>query len=291
MTLAAVTVSLVPSARTQAIIDGRVTVEGFRIAPRCASSVDDNSRQMLGCAFDVAEMSLGTYVAAAGKQGALVGLPIFPGRRFVHGGMLCGRDSGLESPAQLAGRRVVVPQYWLTSSIWHRGLLQHEWGVRPQDVEWLTTSPERGATTFPAGVKVTHVRGASIAELIATRQADAALVPRPDHPQYLHPQIRPLLADVREAERRSYARDGIFPIMHFIVARRELLQHEPALAPALENAFRAAAAEARADDASELWVDGLEANRKVLETFVAYCAEQGLLESAPRVEELFFGIR
>ena len=43
--------------------------------------------------------------------------------------MLVRRDAGIETPADLKGKRVGVPEYQQTAALWTRGALQHEWGV------------------------------------------------------------------------------------------------------------------------------------------------------------------
>jgi 4,5-dihydroxyphthalate decarboxylase len=291
-------VSLVPSARTKAILNGTVAIEGVELVPNPAASVDENSRRMLDGRYDVAEMSLATFVAMAGAESPLIGLPIFPGRRFIHGGVLCRRGSPLSSPSQLAGRRVAVPQYWLTSSIWHRGMLQHEYGVIPQAVEWITTTPERCATRFPDDVRVTYRPNVAMADLLLGGEIDAALVPRPDHPSFMHPEIGCIFRDVNAVEQTSYSRDHVFPIMHFIVLKKELCESMPWLPQALIDAFQTAAqiettaggqaiAGTLPDDAQRLWTDGLEANRHVIDTFLGYCSEQGLLHRRPLMNHLF----
>ena len=75
-------------------------------------------------------------------------------------GIVVGERSGIESPADLRGRKIGVPEYQQTSAVWSRGVLQHDFGVDPADVHWVM---ERGAahshgaaTDFrpPEGVRV-----------------------------------------------------------------------------------------------------------------------------------------
>ena len=91
---------------------------------------------------------------------------------FVH------RDAGIATPQSLAGRRVAVPQYWLTSSVWHRGLLRDEYGVDAQSIDWFTIASERGAAPLPPGVRVTrHRRHDRSCSCSRSGRIDAALVP------------------------------------------------------------------------------------------------------------------
>lgn len=278
-------VSLVESALTLPLLQGRVTAEGLQF--QAARSVDDNSRRMLEGTFDVAEMSLATFVRAVGQGEPLVGLPVFPGRRFVQANMFVHRDAGIATAQALAGRRVAVPQYWLTSSVWHRGLLGEEFGVDPQSIDWFTTASERGAAALPPGVRVTRVEGTSIVQLFAQRRIEAALLPRALTPELSGAGATNLLVDPAATQREYFARTGILPIMHFIAMRRSLADAQPQVAAALYAAFEASVRACIEVDDSLPSPVGLAPNRPALERFLAYVREQGLVRDLPALAELF----
>jgi 4,5-dihydroxyphthalate decarboxylase len=280
-------VSLVESALTLPLLQGSVRAEGLQF--QAARSVDDNSRRMLEGAFDIAEMSLATFVRAVGQGEPLVGLPVFPGRRFVQANMFVHRDAAIATPQGLAGQRVAVPQYWLTSSVWHRGLLSDEFGVDPQSIEWFTTASERGATPLPPGVQVTRVEGTSIVQLFEQRRIDAALLPRPLTRELSEAGATNLLADTTTTQQAYFARTGIFPIMHFIAMRRSLASEQPQLVVALCKAFEACVRAVPNVDAHAGLPGpvGLAPNRATLERFFGYARDQGLVRNLPALAELF----
>ena len=80
----------------------------------------------------------------------------------LHTGILV-RRAGIETPADLKGKRVGVPEYQQTAALWARGALQHEFGVAPKDMEfWMERPPSHshgGATGFvpPPGVTVNRI--------------------------------------------------------------------------------------------------------------------------------------
>jgi 4,5-dihydroxyphthalate decarboxylase len=286
-------VSLVESALTLPLLEGGVAADGIQF--QAARSVDDNSRRMLEGAFDGAEMSLATFVRAVGQGEPLVGLPIFPGRRFVQANMFVHRDSGITTAQGLMGRRVAVPQYWLTSSVWHRGLLADEYGVDVRSIDWFTTASERGAAPLPPGVRVTRVEGSSIIQLFEQRRIDAALMPRPLSRELSDAGATHLLADAPAVQRDYFARTGVFPIMHFIALRRPALDSRPGLAAALMNAFGQAAGLAAADEAFAKACAiappiGLAANLATLRRFATHAREQMLVRELPAIEDLFVSI-
>jgi 4,5-dihydroxyphthalate decarboxylase len=117
--------------------------------------------------------------------------------------------------------------------------------------------------------------------------------------------IRRLFADPRGAEQEYYRASGIFPIMHVVVIQRRLYEANRWLAQSLTKAFSQAKMLAYADLqrtaalavtlpwvreeyeatvgllGTDFWSYGLDANRPVLETFIRYAGEQGMI-SRPR---------
>src|SRR5476649_979660 len=115
------TMSLIPGALTDPVLRNEVLVEGdAELTISAGTSVDRNSRQMLDGAFDIAEMSFSTYIKARELGHDLIGLPIFTGRGFLQPGLICSSASGIRKPEDIASKRVGLPQFWMTSSVWHR---------------------------------------------------------------------------------------------------------------------------------------------------------------------------
>ena len=121
-------------------------------------------------------------IAIARGDTRFVGLPIFTTRRFFHTSILVRRAAGIETPADLRGKRVGVPEYQQTAALWGRGVLQHEFGVAAKDMEfWMERTPEMshgGATGFkpPPGVTVNQIPAdKSIGSMMLAGELDAAL--------------------------------------------------------------------------------------------------------------------
>ncbi len=301
--------SLIPSPLTTPLLDGSIGIEGAEVVPNASKTVDANSRKMLEGEYDVAEMSLATFLSVAGPGSELLGLPVYPGRRFIHGGMLCRPEVGIQNPGDLAGRKVGLPQYWLTSSVWHRGILRDEFGVDTDSIDWVTVRSERGTASYPDNAKVSLLEGTSFHDLLIEAKTEALLMPRTDLPSLNHPRIVPIFQDVSAAQRRYFAATGIFPIMHFIVIRRELHDREPSLAANIIAAFETAKEGVMSDPerrdqleapiegtsheewagvvGQDPWQYGLEANRKALETFQRYAEEEGLMREHLQIDDLF----
>ena len=150
--------------RTWPILDGTVKPEGIDLIPTVLHPSELFWRQLHFSEFAVSEMSCSSFMIVTGQGDTrFLGLPIFTTRRFFHTTILVSRKSGIEKPADLKGKRVGVPEYQQTAALWTRGVLEHEFGVSPKDMEfWMERTPEKshgGATGFkpPPGVVVHQV--------------------------------------------------------------------------------------------------------------------------------------
>src|SRR5205809_7588143 len=120
--------------RSWPILDGSVTPDGIALIPTILHPSELFWRQLRFADFDVSEMSFSSLMMArAGGDERWVGLPIFTTRKFFHAEILVRRDSGIDRPGDLKGRRVGVPEYQQTAALWTRGVLKHEFGVAPKD--------------------------------------------------------------------------------------------------------------------------------------------------------------
>jgi 4,5-dihydroxyphthalate decarboxylase len=313
-----VSLTLSDNARTQPILDGRVTARGLHIRPTMLHPSEMFWRQLHFAEFDVSEMSLSSLMIQVSRgKSDWVALPVFTYRRFFHTSVLVRRDSGIASPADLAGKRVGVPEYQQTWAVWSRGVLEDEFGLRPQQVEWWM---ERGqdkshaaATGFrpPEGVVINQIPpDTDIGEMLLKGELDAALlylnspnaVDRARVDLSASDEIRTLFADPDAEARRYYAKTGIFPINHTVVVRRSLLEANPWIARSLYDAFLEAKALGEAQTRAELGVFaeggllpadgdpmpyGVARNRTVLETLARYDHDQGLTERRVALDELF----
>jgi len=268
--------------------------------------------------FDAAEMSLSSYLLRRSRDDhALLAIPVFPSREFRHGCVFVRADAGITAPADLKGARVGVPEYQMTAAVWIRGFLDDDFGVRPTDLRWSTGGlyqPGReeklpiaipGLDLQPIGPDQT------LSQMLLDGQLEAIIGPRAPAGFPGDPRIQRLFPDFRQVEADYFRRTRIFPIMHTVVIRRDLLDAEPWVARSLYDTFCAAKAQAlaaladpivlaaslpwlideveqtRALMGDDYWPYGLEANRPTLEALVRYSAEQGLATRRLPIEELF----
>jgi len=306
--------------RTWPIIDGTVKPDGIDLIPTVLHPSELFWRQLHFAEFAVAEMSCSSLlITTARGDTRFLGLPIFTTRRFFHTTILIARKAGIETPADLKGKRVGVPEYQQTAALWARGVLQHEFGVHPSDMEfWMERTPEKshgGATGFkpPPGVVVNQIPAdKSIGSMMLAGELDAALhylvdrnlVDRSRVNLADHPDFKYLFPDPTAEGIRYYRKTGLFPINHQTVVRRDIADKEPWVALNLIKAFNRAndLADARrvahvedhlaagllsGDARTPLIHHGIKANRKVIETIAQYSLEQALTPRLVKVEELY----
>src|SRR5580704_5549331 len=113
--------------RTWPILDGTVKPEGIDLIPTILHPSELFWRQLHFAEFAVSEMSCSSFMIVTGQGDTrFVGLPIFTTRRFFHTTILVNRKSGIETPADLKGKRVGVPEYQQTAALWPPGVVVHQ---------------------------------------------------------------------------------------------------------------------------------------------------------------------
>lgn len=300
--------SLVPGPLTDPILGKDVTVGGdavWTITP--GASVDANSRSMLDGKFDVAEMSFATFLKAFEIGRDLIGLPLFTGRGFLQPGILVSTAAGIKRPEDIAGKRVGVPQYWMTSSVWHRCVLNDRHGVKPESVRWFTSTEERFENlVFPPGVSVERLPdGIGPQEALAQGLVDAVMTPPRGVPKSMPAGLGSPYADLPKAQADYFSATHVFPIMHFVVLRRSLTKELPWLAGAVTAAFDAAKKKADANGSlrpiiaglapdeerrlmgDDPWAFGLAANKPALDTGFGTAHSQQWVGSSVNVTNCF----
>jgi 4,5-dihydroxyphthalate decarboxylase len=295
--------------RTRPILDGDVTARGIKLQPRRAETGEACMRPVYE-EFDIAEMSLSWYVMARCRNEPVIALPIFPLRMQIHPYIFCAPSSAIERPEDLKGKRIGMDQYRLTVGLWARGILQEDYGVRPQECEWFTSEREGAGYQPPPNVKIT-VADKSAEAMLLNGEIDA-LIPPNIVPSFRtkDPRIRRLFKDPRVTVNEYFRRTKIFPITHTLVVRQTLFDENPWLVSSLIDAFTDAEARCRKsyDYAKRLafpsavlvleeeeevfgdnpWSHGLTAqNQVVLDKFVQYAHEQGYIPERPPLGELF----
>src|SRR5262245_9376188 len=306
--------------RVRALVDRRVAVEGCDVNYVTMQVEEILERAFFHCEFDVAEIGLSPYLIALSRGVApYVAVPAFLSRMFRHSAVYIRSDRGIDGPAALRGRRIGVPEYQMSAALWVRGLLADEFAVAAKDINWVQGGLEtpgrrdKFPLNLPAGFPLTSApNGKTLSAMLADGELDAVIsARRPSCFVAGHPKVRRLFPDYRAAEKDYYRRSGVFPIMHAVGIRPDLIEKHPWLAASVYKAFVEAKRISDADLAETTalkvglpWVTaeldatreamgddflsyGVEANRTCLQPRARYSYEQGLAVRPVTVEEMF----
>lgn len=306
--------------RTRPLIDGAVRPAGLDFTYQQMQPNDLFRRVALFDEFDGAEMSTSTYLNLVGRgDRRYIALPIFLSRNFRHGYIFVNRQAAINRPEDLAGKRIGTPEYQMTASVWQRAMLQHDYGVSPNDVTWVEGAfydpswEERNPIPPPNGVTIEKVPpGKWIDRMLAEGEVDAVIAGvEPPSLRSAPDRVGRLFPNWPEVEQDYYRRTKIFPIMHLVVIRRSVYEQHRWIPMALFNAFVEAQrigwqrmrepgwlpvmlpwltrdlAEIESVFGPEHWPYGFTKNRHVLEAFCTYHHEQGLSPRRFAPEELF----
>jgi 4,5-dihydroxyphthalate decarboxylase len=306
--------------RTRALADGRVRADGIELNYLELPVEETFFRMARHREFNVAEMSLSTYVLSCFEPNPpFVAIPVFPSRSFRHSCIYVHGASGIKGPNDLIGRRIGCPEYQLTACVWIRGTLADDHNVPVNAVTYVVGGqeepgrPEKVPVDLPASIRVERIgAGKTLASMLSRGEIDALYTPRmPSTFRTGNSCVRRLFEDFPASEREYFHRTAIFPIMHVVVVRREVYDAHPWVAQSLQKAFAAAKAEAYADLSEtaalkttlpwltahveearremgdDFWPYGLDRNRHTLATFLRYSHEQGLSKRLLDPVELF----
>jgi 4,5-dihydroxyphthalate decarboxylase len=279
------------------LLDGSVTIPGVKLQAADATEYVDIFRRMARhLEFDVALMSMISYLCAREYRIPFSALPVVVNAGFHHADLLMNIDAGIKAPKDLEGKRVGTRTYTVTPGTLDRGILSDEFGVNLDSITWVLAEPEHvpqsqdhlpanaipgtGEDLFPrlvsgdlqAGLAGVNLRGGQ------------------------SPNVKPLFPNAAELDRAYYERTGIIQPFQLIVVKDELLAQHPWLAEALFTGFKQAKASVAVEADPKLKAVignadplpyGLAANRKGFEEAIRLAVEQHIITRHFTVDELF----
>lgn len=315
-----------PVNRVKALINGKVKLEGFDIKFTKGAIGDLNTNMFIGPqSYDISEVGLHPFMLAYANDEFrdYTLLPIFPLRIFRHKSVFIRNDRGIKKPEDLKGKTIGVAGYSSSSLTWLRGIFHDEYGITPQDVNWIVSNKDSAAeasgktskqeSVWPDDINIKMgPKGMDESDLLVSGEVDAlfhAVEPK----AYVegNPLVVRLFQDSRRTEQDYYKKTGIFPIMHVVAINKKLIESYPGIQKEVFEAYSKSKSMDYAfmkkigwaydslpwygqemDSTRDLmgdnfWPYGIEKNRKALETLFRYSYEQGLCSRELKIEELF----
>ena len=251
--------------RVEPLMNGTVKAEGIELIPTYSHPAETFWRQLKFKEFEVAEMSMSSFLIAKSQGSDMVALPVFPSRRLFQTELSYNTDSGISKPEDLAGKKLGVAEYQQTAALWIRGILEHDFGVSQYNIHWYMERSEEmshgGATGFkpPAGISFNRIApNKSLVSTLLENDLDVAHVASPfvlqantlDRSSRIvgkndWSKIRPLFPDRMTEGERFFKKHGFLPVNHTYIIRGDVYRKYPWAAFNLYSGFVKAKAFAR----------------------------------------------
>ncbi len=302
-----VTLALAHYDRHGPLIEGIVTLPGLDLR---VMVVGQNTRERDGAnrhrrmlregEFDMAEVSLSSYLMAKDRGAPFSAIPVFPRRLFSLSQIWTRSDSGLQSPAELRGKRVGINTFQTTLSVLAKADLNRIYNLNWRDISWTTAREETIPFSPDEKVDIQTLKpGESLVDRLLNGALDAVMVPHPPEELLVSNRISRLLRDPQGEEVSYFNRFGYYPIMHVIAIRDDVLEKFPELSRNTLEAFDQSfeIAKKRWNDPNwsllawgrqeferqqeqfktDIWPNGLARNRENLAWFIEQSFDQGLI--------------
>ena len=227
--------------------------------------------------FDVSELALMTFLLAKAHGKPYRLLPAVITARFQHSTLAYNPERGKLSPDKLAGKKVGMRSYSVTTATWVRGILADDYGVDLDKVNWVTFEDPHvaefrdppNATRMPAGKDP--------AAMLLAGEIDAAILAEPpkDGP------LRTLIPDPAAAAAAWKAKNRAIQINHMVTVKNTVSASEA------ESIFELLKQSKEKAGNPEMNPFGLEENRRNLEVAIDCMLRQRMIARRFTVEELF----
>jgi 4,5-dihydroxyphthalate decarboxylase len=301
------------------LTSGKVRAEGISLLPSHLPVEEMFFRFTKFQAWDISEMSFAKAMAIVSQPNPWLALiPVFPSRAFRHSSIYVRSDRGIRTPADLAGKKVGIPEWAQTAAIYSRGMLASEYGVDLSSIDWYQAGVneagrrEKVSLQLPPDIRYTPCPEHSLSGMLADGTLDAVLSARAPNVFFQKPHmVQRLFPDYRTAEWAYWKKTQVFPIMHVIALRRELYERHRWIVANLMEGFEQAkqrslkrmaditassvplpwvsdyAGQSQQIMGEDFWPYGIEANRPTLEMFSRCAHQQGITTHHMALEEIF----
>ena len=303
------------------IASGQVKAKGIEITHLQMEVEEIFYRFAKSFEWDVSELSFAKYCSIMSQDNPpITGIPVFISRVFRHSAFYIRSDGSIKDSSDLKGKRVGIPEWSQTATVYARGWLHHQGGARLDEVEWVQAGVnkpgrvEMANLNLPDGVSYTQVQDKSLVDMLLAGEIDCMISAHPPHEfETGNPAITRLVPDFRAVEEAYFKETGIYPIMHTVAIKREVYEEYPWIARNLMTAFEEARDRSvarltgvtasqipvpwgyvNAERTAEMvfgnngvWPYGIEASRATIEAFLQYCDEQGVTHRKLTPEDLY----
>ena len=226
----------------QPLLDGEVQAEGIDLNILTVESGIRHERMFHYGEYDACEFSMSSYLVARGQDvDWLQAIPFFPRRMWGHKFCFIRAGSGIRKPSDLKGGRIGLRSYENTLALVTKGMLMNSYDLGVGDVTWVIVNKETVGPKLPSHIKVEFVEGKrKLEDMLVEGKVDAEV--EPDLPRrWIRGEgtLERLFPDFEKEEKAYYQRTKVYPIMHPVVLKKEILERDPWVATSLYEALMA----------------------------------------------------
>jgi 4,5-dihydroxyphthalate decarboxylase len=208
--------------------------------------------------YDLSEMSMSSYLRMRAIRWPYRMLPVFHNRNFSYSYIRIRKGSGIRPghPEDLKGKRIGIGDYQQSLGLWTRGVLEMEWGIKPEDMVWYqerghhfshTGAAEEAGLGIPSGVNLIFA-GKDFSSMYHDGELDAncglgsgtsvghGLLDR-TRSEVPNEGVVTLFPDPKQEAIRFFKKTGIYPPHHTTAIRESIVQEHPWAAISLMEAF------------------------------------------------------
>ncbi|QTN37872.1 ABC transporter substrate-binding protein [Cryomorphaceae bacterium] len=312
--------------RVKPLVEGKVKIEGCSFNYQVSGIGALNNHAFFGSQErDVTELGLIPYLLAYANDDfqdyKLLPLPVL--RMFRHRSVWVRTDGPIKRPEDLRGKKVATVGYSSSGLTHIRGWLASEYGVMPEEIDWISTKKDSAANLtsgvskyekiIPENIEMEFAPdGEDESSLLLSGQVDAIFHPaEPKCFQERNPNVRRLFTDFRTEEMGYFTKTGIYPIMHTVAMKRSTIEANPWMPKAIFEAY----CKAKAMDLKHMqllgwaydslpwygqefdntlnelgpnfYAYGMDRSRKAYEAAFRFVYDQGLAKRKISVEDIF----
>ena len=262
-----ITVAFSDNPRVQPLKDGTVKPDNIDLEVITVHGGMLFYRNLVYDEFDASEMSISETLLAKertdGTRWDWSAIPVFLSRGHFWAGIYVNTASGIEHLADLKGKRIGVPDYDMTATLWMRAVMKDLYGIEAGDNIWYNGRTKELSHGGPLGldkdgpVGVEHhwlTSDQYLDQMLDRGELDAAIISpgtglAPGEtiamdryggtPFTGNPRIRRLMDDGgREVISEFYRKTGAFNANHHVIVQNRVLKENPWAALELFEAFQ-----------------------------------------------------
>jgi 4,5-dihydroxyphthalate decarboxylase len=210
--------------------------------------------------YDISEMSMSSYLRMRSIKWPYRMLPVFHNRSFSYSYIHIRRNSGIRQghPEDLRGKRIGIGDYQQSVGLWTRGIMQMEFGLKPEDMIWYqergqhfshTGASREAGLEIPPSVKLQYANtdfntmflkgelDANTGTSLDGGKGFVSAIDRKRPESAADPDLITLFPDPKEEAIRFFKKTGVYPPHHTTVVRESILEEHPWVAISLMEAF------------------------------------------------------